>query len=221
MFSGIFNYDNPVWRFIGKFFDIFVLNLLWIICSLPLFTIGASTTAVYYVTLRLVRDEEGGTIRSFFKSFRENFRQATVIWLLLLALGIMTGFDIYFFAVLLPVGRRLRVVMIAVLCGFALIELGVLLFVFPLQCRFYNPVKRTLFNALLIAVRHFVWVIVLLVLDVAILLIPFLAVPVLIPFLFLFGFPLMAFANSFVLVGILDKYMPKEEENQDEFNAVP
>jgi len=56
-----------------------VLNLLWCICSIPIFTIGASTTAVYYVTLKLVRDEEDGTFRSFFKSFKENFKQATAI----------------------------------------------------------------------------------------------------------------------------------------------
>ena len=51
MLASFFNYDNPVWRFIGKFFDVMVLNLLWVICSIPIFTIGASTTAVYYVTL--------------------------------------------------------------------------------------------------------------------------------------------------------------------------
>ena len=66
MFSNLFNYDNPVWRFIGKFWDVLVVNLLWIICSIPIVTIGASTTAMYYVTLRLDRDEDGYTIRSFF-----------------------------------------------------------------------------------------------------------------------------------------------------------
>ena len=51
MFQSFFNYDNPVWRYIGKFGDLIILNILWIICSIPIFTIGASTTAVYYVTL--------------------------------------------------------------------------------------------------------------------------------------------------------------------------
>ena len=81
MFSGIFNYDNPVWRFIGKFFDVLILNVLWTVVSIPIFTAGAATTAVYYVLLKLVRDEEGSTVKSFFKSFKENFKQATVIWL--------------------------------------------------------------------------------------------------------------------------------------------
>lgn len=88
MLQGFFNYDNPVWRFIGKLGDLILLNILWIVCSIPVFTIGASTTAVYYVTLKLARDEGDSTIRSFFHSFKSNFRQATAIWLILLALAL-------------------------------------------------------------------------------------------------------------------------------------
>lgn len=91
MLQGFFNYDNPVWRFIGKLGDLILLNILWIVCSIPVFTIGASTTAVYYVTLKLVRDEGDSTIRSFFHSFKGNFRQATAIWMVLLAAGIVLG----------------------------------------------------------------------------------------------------------------------------------
>ena len=98
MLSGLFNYDNPVWRFIGKFWDVLIVNILWGICSVPVFTIGASTTAMYYVTLRLARDEDGYTIRSFFKSFKENFKQATIIWLIFLLVGALLGFDLYYFA---------------------------------------------------------------------------------------------------------------------------
>ena len=87
MLQGIFNYDNPVWRFIGKLGDLMILNILWVICSIPIFTMGASTTAVYYVTMKLVRGDDGYTLRNYFKSFKENFKQATVIWLLMLYPG--------------------------------------------------------------------------------------------------------------------------------------
>ena len=97
MLQGLFNYDNPVWRFIGKLGDLIILNVLWLITSIPIVTIGASTTALYYVTLKLVRDEDGYTIRSFFKSFKENFKQSTIIWLIMLAVGLLIGFDLYFF----------------------------------------------------------------------------------------------------------------------------
>ena len=132
MWSQIFDYDNPVWRFIGKFFDIMVLNILWTVCSIPIVTMGASTTAVYYVMLKLVRDEEGPTVKSFFRSWRENFKQATAIWLLLLAAGALIAFDLYFFLMLQTEATMFRYIMISLFCGFGLIGSGILLFVFPL-----------------------------------------------------------------------------------------
>lgn len=217
MFSGFFNYDNPVWRFIGKFFDVLILNILWVICSIPVVTVGASTTAVYYVTLKLVRDEEGSTIKSFFKSFKENFKQSTAIWLILLVVGSVIGVDLYFFIAVMTGSTKLRTLMIAAFIGFAVIYAGLTLFVFPLQCRFYNPVKKTLFNAFFISIRHFLQTLGLLAIDLGLPVLALTVAPILQPVFFLFGFPLIAFMNSYVLVGIFDKYMPKREEPEDRF----
>ena len=90
----IFDLDNPVWRFMGKVFDMMVLTVLWVVTSLPVVTIGASTTALYYVGMKLARDEEGYIIKDFFRSFKENFRQATAAWAILLALGIFFAVDL-------------------------------------------------------------------------------------------------------------------------------
>lgn len=212
MFSNFFNYDNPVWRFIGKFFDIMILNLLWCICSIPIFTIGASTTAVYYVTLKLVRDEEEGTFRSFFKSFRENFKQATAIWLILLAVGAVIGFDLYFFLRIQTAASGPRTVMVSIFLGFALIYLAIMLFVFPLQSKFYNPVRKTLFNAFFMSIRHLFHTIGMLAIDAAVVLLPLTLMPMLLPLMLLFGFPILAFINSYFFVGIFDKYMPEKEK---------
>jgi len=220
--ASFFNYDNPVWRFIGKFFDIMILNLLWVICSIPIVTMGASTTAVYYVTLKLVRDEEGSTIKSFFKSFKENFRQSTVIWLMLLVAGALIGFDLYFFLQMQTTVSALRTVMIAVFGGLLLIYLSIALFVFPIQAKFYNPVKRTLFNAFFMSIRHFLQTLGMLVMDIGLLAVAFFLVPVLQALLFLFGFPLFAFINSFVFTGIFDKYIekPDRKEADDEMRPL-
>lgn len=218
MLSGIFNYDNPVWRFIGKFCDVLILNVLWLICSIPIVTVGASTTAVYYVTLKLVRDEEGPTIRSFFKSFKENFKQATVLWLIMLAVGCLLGFDLYFFLGIQKTPSTFRTIMVAVFGGFSLIYLFVLLFVFPLQARFYNPIKRTLFNAFFISVRHALHSLGILAMDIGLVLVALFVLPMLQALLFLFGFPLLAFMNSYVIVGIFDKYMPEKEDDEIEIS---
>lgn len=212
MFSGLFHYDNPVWRFIGKFFDIMILNILWFLCSIPIVTMGASTTAVYYVTLKLVRDEEGSSVKAFFKSFKENFRQATIIWLILLAAGAILGFDLAFFLRNQDMSSTFRSVMLAIFLAFSVVYLGIALFVFPLQCRFYNTVKRTLFNAFFISLRHFFHTLGIWVIDIGLIALAIYVLPLLLPMFFLFGFPLLAFINSFVLVGILDKYMPAKAE---------
>ena len=89
--------DGPVMQLITKIVYAVWLNILWFICCLPVFTVGASTTALFYVTLKIARNEEGAVTRAFFHSFKENFRQATVIWLILLAVGILLGIDGYIF----------------------------------------------------------------------------------------------------------------------------
>lgn len=212
--ASFFNYDNPVWRFIGKFFDIMILNLLWVICSIPIITMGASTTAVYYVTLKLVRDEEGSTFKSFFKSFKENFRQSTIIWLILLAAGALIGFDLYFFLRMQTVTSTLRTVLIAVFGGFMIIYLSIALFVFPIQAKFHNPIKRTLFNAFFMSIRHFLQTLGMLVIDIGLLAVGLFLVPVFQALFFLFGFPLFAFINSFIFMGIFDKYIEKSDRKE-------
>ena len=88
-----FNVDNPVWRFVGNLADFFVLSVLWAVCCLPVVTIGASTTALYYVTMKMARNREGELIPSFFASFRQNLRQGIALWVGYLAVGLLIGLN--------------------------------------------------------------------------------------------------------------------------------
>lgn len=210
MFAGFFNYDNPVWRFIGKLWDVLVVNFLWFICSIPIVTIGSSTTAMYYVTLKLARDEDGYTIRSFFKSFKENFKQATAIWLIFLLTGALLAFDVYYFMkIALP--STFRTVMLAVFLAMVFVWFAMFTYVFPLQARFYNPVKRTIFNAFFMSVRHVFHTMGMLAVDAGI---AFLSITY-VPQLSIFGVALIAFFNSYMLTSVFGKYMPKQEKPED------
>lgn len=80
--------DNIFIRILSRIFDLIVLNILWAVFCLPIVTIGASTTALYSVTLKMVVNEEGYLIRDFWRAFKRDFKQSTSIWLLLLVLGI-------------------------------------------------------------------------------------------------------------------------------------
>ena len=93
----IFDMDSPVMRFLNRVGDLLILNILMIICCIPVITVGAAYTAMHYVILKMIRGEEGYLIKGFFKSFAGNFKQATVLWLImLLVIAIYVG-DIFIF----------------------------------------------------------------------------------------------------------------------------
>lgn len=93
--SRFFNPDNPVMEFIAKVFDLVILNLIFIFSCVPIITIGASTSALSYVTFKMVRGEDPYIWRNFWKSFRQNFKQGTLVWIFSILIFIFLGMDFY------------------------------------------------------------------------------------------------------------------------------
>ena len=91
----LFNIDNPVMQFISKIFDLVILNLIFILFSIPVITMGASLCGMYYVSLKIVRGEDPYIWKNFFKAFRQNFKQGTLVWILLLLIFAFLGTDFY------------------------------------------------------------------------------------------------------------------------------
>lgn len=148
--AGLFNWNSPVIQFFNKIVDMIFLNVLTLICSIPLFTIGAAQTALYDVTGRIMRDE--GTVWScFWKAFRSNFKQATGIWLVLAPIGAIT---VYILLFLLLSQEAANMLALVCACIMLLLWSGTLVWAFPLQARFINCVKSTLHNAFYCAVSH-------------------------------------------------------------------
>lgn len=152
------NYDSKFSRTVIKICYACFLNLLWMICSLPIITIGASTTALYYACLKIVREEGYDAARLFFHSFKQNFKQATVIWLILLAFGIFLGVDGYILYHLRASSSGGIAVMwtllMAILIAAAVIFVIVLLYVFPLLASVENTTAAMLKNAFLIGTHY-------------------------------------------------------------------
>lgn len=155
----MFSADGPVFRFLDKTVNVIFLNILWVIFSLPVITAGASTTAMFSVMMKMARDREGYMWKGFWKAFKENFKQATKIWLVFLAVISIIVFDIYAFYVLLDLsfGRYIG----ALLIGILIIVLFGLVYVFPLQAQFENKVKQTIINAFYISSRNVAWTVLL------------------------------------------------------------
>lgn len=151
---GIFNLDNPFFRAMEKIVNLILLSLLWLMCCIPIFTIGASTTALYYSVQKNINHDLGSATQQFFRGFKENFRQSTLIWLALFALCMLFSFDMTFFSNYgldgHPLLYNLRYMFILLL----VVEAIYFLYLFPYLARFRNTIKNTFFNATLLIVRH-------------------------------------------------------------------
>ena len=154
----IFSYDSKFSQILLKLCYSCYLNLLWFICSLPIFTIGAATSALYYTCLKIIRNTEGNVTRTFFKAFKENFRQATVIWLIMLAVGLFLAFDFYILYHLrlnsaLP-PAVFWTVLTAILIAVTIVYFIILFMIFPLQASVINTTANMFKNAFLIGTHY-------------------------------------------------------------------
>ena len=191
--------DNGVTRFLGKVADFMFLNLLWIVCSIPIITIGASTTAMYSVMLKLVKNEEGYIVKGFLKAFKENFRQRTLMWLLYLVFGIVIVVD---FMLLRMMSQSIRTVMQVFLIFMTILLISMGIYGFALQARYENRIKNTLKNALILTVAKMPYTLLMLVITVVPVVVTFLTVRTLmLGFLvwLLLGVSLIVWLNSLLL----------------------
>ena len=153
--SNLINPDRPLLAFITKMAYSAYLNILWLLCSLPIVTIGASTTALFYVTLKMAEDRDDGLTGMFFRAFRQNFKPATKLWLLLLGVGAFLAVDGYVVWHIWSTSVFWTLVA-ALLIAAALVYAVVLLYAFPLLARFENTTFGILKTALLVGIRYLV-----------------------------------------------------------------
>lgn len=150
---GLFSINSPFWEAADKMVRFLWLSILWAVCSIPVITIGASTTALYSVTLKYVRDEEGYLTSSFFRAFRENFRQSLVIWGISLAAGafLFMDFAVYYRK---ESESMFSLLLFTMFMGVFVTFIFANLYVYPLLAYFDNSIKHTLANAVMMAVCH-------------------------------------------------------------------
>lgn len=210
--NGILSVDGPVGRALSRLVDLLTVSILWILCCLPIVTAGASTTALYTMTLRMVRNEEGKLSTGFFRAFRENFKNATLIYLLLTVLAAFVG--LYWTAVEVMPGKAQPYFRGASLL-FALVWLMEALFVYPVQARFRNTVWNIMKNAWLMAAGnlHIFFLVVLITgLPLWTLLLQAELFVRSFPVWVLLGPGVIAWLNSYLFHHCFKKYMFLEEE---------
>lgn len=190
---------------ISSIADSMVLGILWVVCSLPVFTIGASSAAFYYAYNKCIRQKTDYIWRTFFAGFKLNFKQATQIWLIVLCLMSIVIIDFQMLRLMENTAMLVLLIQTALVTVMLFIILWTL-YLFPYISRFEGPNKTVMKNCALIAVANIPQSILLLVVF-AITALVFLCLPVLnllFPALYMFC------ANR-ILEKVFRKYMPPEE----------
>ena len=148
----LFDMNNPVWRFMGKIADMFLLTLAWFVCSVPIITIGASTTALYYVSLKMEEGKEGYLFQTFWETFKKYIKQSTGIWLIVLAVGAFLCGDFYIcYQTDFPAAKMMSWIFLV----FGVVYLLVVTVLFPLAARLDTGIGKMFFMAFMISLKNF------------------------------------------------------------------
>ena len=220
--NNLFSLENPLMRFLARVFDMIVSNALFLICCVPVVTTGAAIAALNKVTQGIVLDRDFGTIRLFFRAFRENFKQATAAFLVLLLIFLSLACNALL--VMIYLTGTLAVVLKGVLFVLAVLVLAVAVYLFPLMTRYDNALREHVKNAMILAVAKLPRTVVMVLVTSLPVLVPYFSLPTFfqtLPFFFIIGFSFMSYVSSQLLVPVFrelegDQEAPSEEQEAED-----
>ncbi|MCI9283306.1 MAG: DUF624 domain-containing protein [Lachnospiraceae bacterium] len=208
------NFLNQFFLFLGK---LIALNLLWVISCIPVITIGASTTALFYCTLKLHKDKDISAWKFFWKSFRSNFLQSTIIWILLLAAALLLWLERTAITTM-PTGARQ--IFTYVLTAAGLFLLLITLYIFPTVASFENKTLKLVSHTLYFIFRqpgYAVAVVAITCLPMYFTLVDAELFPIYLFVWILCGFSLTAYADSWFFWRLFRPFF--EEDNEKHISA--
>lgn len=209
----LFNPENKFFQGTSKVMDCIFISVLWLVCSLPIFTIGAATTALYYTSHKCLRYERGYAVSEFFSAFKSNFKQSTIVWLIMLGVYLLLGVDYYVMYQYAAAGEKIGALYLVFL-AFGIILSVWWLYVFPYMARFANTTKNVFTSTVYMCIANFGWTIVLVVIVIAC----FLGLCIFPPILFIMPV-LYNLLKNLVLEHVFVKYMNAEDlEKEKERN---
>ncbi len=212
----LFNLDSPVMQFLTRLADLVILNVLWLVFSLPVITIGASTTALYRAILTLMDGGGTSTVLLFWQAFRREFKTATLLFLILLLPFLTVLLDLW---LLLGGVVELPTILFGVCLLPALLFFMAASYVFPLTAQFENTIKGTLKNAILLCLANLPTSFVVLILNLLPALLFLFATEAFLKSCivwFLIGFALIANCNAYLLRRVFRKYFPVDTPESSE-----
>ena len=194
--------------------DLLILNIITMLMCLPIITAGAALTAMHYVLLKMVRGEEGYILKSFFRSFKREFRQATVLWILYVALAALMASNL---VMVLQGSGRYPIWLPSSIVVVAVLELMFMIYTFAMLSRFDDTIYHTLLNAVTLTFAELPRSLEMAVITL-VPLIAFLRVSILLPVLVLFGLSVPGYACAMIYDPVFRKIEKQiwEEENAED-----
>ncbi|MGN0432303.1 MAG: YesL family protein [Lachnospiraceae bacterium] len=146
-----FSVDSSLYRAMCKLTDLLKLNFLWILFSLPIVTVGASTVAAMSVALKMADNEEGYIFKDFLKAFRENWKQGTALW----AITVVACYAVYLDFQLFEAVEGNPIIFLVIGILGIILTVVTLIYAYPLVARYENTLFGTLQNSIEISKRYF------------------------------------------------------------------
>ncbi|GHU55533.1 hypothetical protein AGMMS49975_17460 [Clostridia bacterium] len=217
----IFGYNGYVYRFGNALWEIIVFSFLWTIFSIPIVTCGAATTALYYVATRRISDRGGYIFRDFLKSFKDNFKQATKIWCVILVAAVILCADVYLliYTDVMGISLGMKQLLLGIQIFFLFEVAANTLYIFPVMARFDMDTKTVIKTSAFMAHRHLhITISLLLMFAVLFFGVIFLRNWLLV-FITLFWSGLFAFGASYLFMHVFKIYRPEMDKPDDDITG--
>ena len=200
--GSMFQVEGPLFRILSRIGDLVMLNLLFILFALPVFTAGASFQAMDQVLLQVIRKEDPPIVKSFWKSFRHNFFQSTKVWLFFVFCAMVLVVDAILTKSMYAPFRQIFLYLCAV---FGIVLCSMMMYALALVGRYENTTGGTIKNSFLLAIGHgpktmmmlFCWLLPVIVLGLDFGLIIYMVV-----IIWLIGFAGIRYLNCIIINGI-------------------
>lgn len=199
-------FDSPFMRFFGRIGDIIVLNLIFVVTSLPVITIGTSLSALYAVAMKIVRGEEASVVKEYLKAWKQNFKTATICWLIMAAAGLLLFLDFRLAGVFHGAAYTVVRLLLAMVLG---IWVLIFQYLFPYIARFENTVFHSIKNALFLNAAHIPSTLMMLGINIGLFVLTLYTSKTFVIATILWvlvGFAVMAYVQSYLLCRIFAKY---------------
>lgn len=208
----MFRYGSPAHRAMMLLTNLMMLNLMVILTSLPIFTLGASISSMYSLTIKYAKKEDDSVFKAYYKAFKQNFKQATIIWIPNMLIGIALGAAAYYLSSS-DTGAFLWIILAVLAFLFCLVSS----MIYPMLGRYNNTTVAIIFNSINISIRNILPMLCVVFLNVVpwILAVEFTGIFLYLGLFWTFGgFSLIALLNSLVIARIFDKYTEAEPEEE-------